>query len=43
MFEHDDGITRVEFSRNPTDSDIQDIIDNIADNFTHEECLLVDS
>jgi hypothetical protein len=43
MFEHVDGITRMEISRNPTDSDMQDIIDNIADDSAYEKCLLVDS
>ena len=36
LIEHVDGITRIEFSRNPTYSDAQDVI---ADNFPYEKRL----
>ena len=37
--EHVDSITRIEFSKNPTYSDAQDVIDEIADNFPYERRL----
>ena len=39
LIEHVDGITRIEFSKNPTYSDAQDVIDEIADNFPYEKRL----
>lgn len=39
LIEHVDGITRIEFSKNPRYSDAQDVIDEIADNFPYEQRL----
>lgn len=39
LIKHVNGITRIEFSKNPSYSDAREVIDDIADNFPYEKRL----